>query len=111
MNEFLAGAAVTFVISLIVLGRLVTVWYDTHIEDQTRIFALEEQVTHLKQQKSPVYQIPVGSVNPVAQRNPPTPESPVLEAGDWGLDGGVTHRIGEADVWDGNGYVTERNKQ
>jgi len=50
------------------------------------IFNLNELITHLRQQKSPIYQVGVG-VDPVARRNPKTTiESlPFLEAGDWAV--------------------------
>jgi len=64
------------------------------------IFNLNELITHLRQQKSPIYQVGVG-VDPVARRNPKTTiESlPFLEAGDWGDSGGMVHQVGEQDTW------------
>jgi len=88
------------VVCFIIMGRMVTVWYDKHKKATRAIFSLNEILNDLRQQKSPVYQMGIG-VDPVARRNPDatTDPLPFLEAGDWGDSGGMVHQVGEQDIW------------
>jgi hypothetical protein len=97
---FVAGAVVAGVVCFIIMGRMVTVWYDKHKKATRTIFSLNELIFDLRQQKSPVYQMGVG-VDPVARRNPDTTiESlPFLEAGEWGEGAGMVHQVWEQDTW------------
>ena len=61
----------TFVLSLIVFGRMVTVWYDKHKEAEATIHELREHVLHLEHTKSPTFQVGVGGADPVVIRNRP----------------------------------------
>ena len=94
---FMAGAIATALMLLLVFGRIVTVYYDRMREVEAENFTQAETIVNLEALRSPVYQVPVGSVNPVAQRNVTAPDMPMLEAGDWGLDGGVTHDLTDVD--------------
>jgi len=89
------------VICFVIMGRMVTVWYDKKKQADLFIFRLNEHIKHLEQQKSPIYQMGVG-VDPVARRNPTTTDDsfPFLEAGEWGDGGGMIHQVGEQDTWD-----------
>jgi len=99
-QAFLAGAVIAGVICFVIMGRMVTIWYDKKKQADRFIFRLNEHIKHLEQQKSPIYQMGIG-VDPVARRNPDTSTDPLpfLEAGDWGDTGGMVHQIGEQDTW------------
>jgi len=70
LAAFLAGALIAGAICFIIMGRMVTVWYDKHRKAEATIFKLREHIEDLKQQKSPVYQVGVG-VDPRVVRNRP----------------------------------------
>jgi hypothetical protein len=76
---FIAGVVVTFIISVIVLGRLITVWYDKHKEAEATIFELRQQVIDLENKKSPTFQVGIGGADPVVVRNRPVP-APLRES-------------------------------
>ena len=99
---FTAGAIVTGVVCFIIMGRMVTVWYDRKKEADRFIFRLNEHIKHLEAQKSPTYQVGVG-VDNVARRNElHIPDLRPAGTEPWDEDGmpaGVL-TVEEQDVWD-----------
>jgi len=95
---FTAGAVVTGVVCFVIMGRMVTVWYDRKKEADRFIFRLNERIKHLEAQKSPTYQVGSG-VDNVARRNPaavPLERTPIESVDELP----TLCRIGEQDVWD-----------
>ena len=74
---FILGAAVMFIISAVVFGRLVTVWYDKEARASELFLPLCEQVATLEATKTPLYKVGVG-VDSVAIRNVPAVDEPRL---------------------------------
>ena len=95
---FAMGAFTAAVISFIIFGRLVTVWYDKKLEADQTILEHEGTIETLKAQKTPTWQVGVG-VDNVARRNPtvvPLERTPIESIDELP----TLYRIGEQDVWD-----------